>query len=939
MKPRYQSLILCLVLTLLCSLPPVLLVMWGGIHSIASYKDFVVSDLVFSGYNKRLELRAILLFLFCDFLLLPLLLWQRERILRLCRPGFNRLRLLGQYIGQKLQGAIHSPLFDPRSGTFALVLLGGLYLLYLAGNIHSPAQKMAVYPVIFTYLALVYVLRERPELFSHVCMAGIGCYFSFIGILVALHPGSEFFNEARLYIIPLCCACTIALCFLLCRYTSWQKRKIVAIFWAFVPCLLFALARYTYIYEGKPVEIYTSWFPGSFFNILIIILLCANIVAIKFNKNSFVFILSAMCLATYLAWRMPHPVIPVDYFHGGEMSTPFQQWKEFGKVPFIDYHPVHGLCDYYYAALSYLFFDSSYSAVNTGWAIGTSLQAALLILVLGLVYPNSYAVLLLAIFLPNLGMRLLAVGLCLPLSLWAFQRWNAIWFFLWSVFSCLVCFLWNVPPGAAYCGALLPLLAAKFWSYRKMPFRPSRWQVSAGVLLCLLLLALWPMVKALIINTLLTAKISAEVHGLSVPAGLMSAPWLMTLKALLFLPFLAFLYFRAFSSRARSAAPLLLPLSLTIFSLVYANYAFLRYHRGGRALDLGLLLIIASIPALRFTRPLCRFFGYAFLGLVLLLSTRDPLPLSYPRIYQQQVYGCPPGLILSTDAAGNSLENLGRGLIKRSDLETLQKLQPYLTKNGPLIANLDSSLALYSIYNIASPLKFMTGFNSSGMDMQKDTINRIKDNGIQSILLPANWNGLRRPLYYMLTQLYIMGFSPDAIINGYLFLKKEPGEAGGGALRPEKIRLPVLIRKLAHLPQVWAPACPTWTEPVELPYTLSLENCEQAKQGGFRSPKGGDITVTLHFTEPVSAKELAFIMLSTDIGRGNRLAAVTSPEIADGKDGYIFWLGKRPGALPLFLNYRWLFAPELKEIVLKIPDVPAGKAFALDIGFRRFREE
>lgn len=37
---------------------------------------------------------------------------------------------------------------------------------------------------------------------------------------------------------------------------------------------------------------------------------------------------------------------PLDYYHHGEWLIPWQQWSVFGKVPYIDYSPSHGLVDY-----------------------------------------------------------------------------------------------------------------------------------------------------------------------------------------------------------------------------------------------------------------------------------------------------------------------------------------------------------------------------------------------------------------------------------------------------------------------------------------------------------------------------------------------------------------------------------------------------------------
>lgn len=37
---------------------------------------------------------------------------------------------------------------------------------------------------------------------------------------------------------------------------------------------------------------------------------------------------------------------PLDYYHHGEWLIPWQQWADFGKLPYIDYSPSHGLVDY-----------------------------------------------------------------------------------------------------------------------------------------------------------------------------------------------------------------------------------------------------------------------------------------------------------------------------------------------------------------------------------------------------------------------------------------------------------------------------------------------------------------------------------------------------------------------------------------------------------------
>ncbi|MBO6562574.1 MAG: hypothetical protein JJ959_18655 [Nisaea sp.] len=50
---------------------------------------------------------------------------------------------------------------------------------------------------------------------------------------------------------------------------------------------------------------------------------------------------------------------PLDYYHHGEWLIPWQQWADFGKLPYIDYSPSHGLVDYLSGMVNGLLLDGT----------------------------------------------------------------------------------------------------------------------------------------------------------------------------------------------------------------------------------------------------------------------------------------------------------------------------------------------------------------------------------------------------------------------------------------------------------------------------------------------------------------------------------------------------------------------------------------------------
>ncbi len=66
-------------------------------------------------------------------------------------------------------------------------------------------------------------------------------------------------------------------------------------------------------------------------------------------------IFGALCLLAFTPGQ-PQAIAPDDY-HFGEALLPYDQWRQFGRLPFVDFMPAHGLSEFFYGALGEFFYE------------------------------------------------------------------------------------------------------------------------------------------------------------------------------------------------------------------------------------------------------------------------------------------------------------------------------------------------------------------------------------------------------------------------------------------------------------------------------------------------------------------------------------------------------------------------------------------------------
>ena len=70
------------------------------------------------------------------------------------------------------------------------------------------------------------------------------------------------------------------------------------------------------------------------------------------------------------------PSLPTDDYHFGEFMLPWEQWRNFHKLPYVGLYPPHGFHSVFCGVLNSLFFDSSYAGMAAADGICGALVAA-----------------------------------------------------------------------------------------------------------------------------------------------------------------------------------------------------------------------------------------------------------------------------------------------------------------------------------------------------------------------------------------------------------------------------------------------------------------------------------------------------------------------------------------------------------------------------------
>ncbi|MDO8444892.1 MAG: hypothetical protein Q7T53_02105 [Deltaproteobacteria bacterium] len=273
-----------------------------------------------------------------------------------------------------------------------------------------------------------------------------------------------------------------------------------------LPLLLFVFISQSYVYQGKILAMYRSDLLLAVAGVLTLFSwwrLFKRYGEIKKKEMeglvlpysvslSVASLYPVVVFVSYIqnSWRTYS--FATDDFHVGEQLLPWQQIIDFGKLPYHDFVPIHGLMAMAYGGLNKLFWGNTIATFPLAMTLLIAIAVTFSFVAL-FRFAGPLIALSLASFAGG-GMNRMFVLLpaiillCLPELTKRPGRWLAVW-----IAVCLFSVLYNVPVGAGIALGSIPIAAYMGWRV----FREERrLYLRAGVVLgamTLLILGISPM--------------------------------------------------------------------------------------------------------------------------------------------------------------------------------------------------------------------------------------------------------------------------------------------------------------------------------------------------------------------------------------------------------------------------------------------------------------
>ena len=632
--------------------------------------------------------------------------------------------------------------------------------------------------------------------------------------------------------------------------------------------------------------------------------------------------------------NLPLPTVNPDLFHWGEQALPWQQLRDFGSRPYVDFVPIHGLMAYLTGAFNQAFFDGTAAhAAGADVLLQATAAAAAAAAVAWLVSPVA-ALFVLPVLLPYLDrLCFLAPAICVvaaPGLLRRPGRWLAVWPGL-----CLFMVAYNPALGPAFVVGSLPVAGWMAWRL----WRDDRRALLIGILATVVTLggaAAVPVVRLVaagfarfVVDNAWTNDVGNGIawsagwgmRPLTTGYGSSQLSWeLYRFGWVGVAVTMAAVAWRELTRPARRPAVVALGSVTAIVLVVGSPWVMGRIDpgslsRSGATSQTALAFLVPPLVWLAGSRATVgrnALVLAALTGLVQpVIPTRlDPAELAAKA---EAVRVVPPGVTIE-DGAALGLPGLGRVVAAEPDIvpsaARLSRGLAGLLRPGETYLDLGNGSGRYFFLGLRNPVLYAPYVACNGR-LQAAMRRQLRDRPVPVVLAaPAElFDGTPTSLRcYALYRQYAMTFA--AVHRDEFVLLVDPTrvpEAGpiGGELQLQLLDSAFVRPDLARLPTAWGRSWPTLRERFE-----SVATAAPAADGSFNIPPA--------VTDGAAAD---FLRLTLDAGPAE-VPVELRWVAADGGESAPVRFVARSGDLvvPLGAYPRWLLGKHPTAIRLTVPD-------------------
>ena len=737
-----------------------------------------------------------------------------------------------------------------------------------------------------------------------------------------------------------------------------------------LPLSFLVICTYRYEYRGGLVSLYHSQKMilacGAAAAVLILWNLYQTIKRRKEEKPC-ILLSSFLSLAVFASYTLPSGNIsgaPLEMYHYGELSEPLHQLLDFGTVPYLDTMPIHGVCDYFQAAVWYTLFDGTYASFEPAMIIGCVVIALITAAVYYYFVENKLAALLCILLFSLFGDKYYYVrwAFALPFILIVFSKKIRTDFpkLLWCwTFISILSIAWNSSIGGACALAALPMVLwegihEKGWKIilrlheKEVRRRLLPWYIPLFILgVCFI-----PMFIAILRYIVENSQAILETTGDMLMEELTSPfVWYATFGFVFSL--LGALIFLAGKKGEDKKLAVYALAFLVIFNAIIVRYTFVRTQFGERGIIVTticslFLVLMIFLPSLRKKPSVVTALMTAFLFVCTVWSKganllEMPARLSAPgEISDEYVYA-------SVEETG--IEGLGDIYITEDQKEELMNLNELANELCADLKFVDmtNQLSHYNILDKQNLMPFSSTYNTNNRVMQTRAIQVLEEEQPEIIAVYPCWihdSGSLSTRNYYLYQYLAANYTPCKYEN-IIFLTNSDEVRERFEPAYEELGEIMHVERLGELPLVWGNEYLEEKETEDLPLNMNLVDTNAEKLGDDAYLLSAEESYFLYsFEKNQSGMEVPFLRITVEDQSGSEEELRFEGVVYFMNEGkgikeshrFIYEGGEGTFLIPLTTSPWWSYSDDIQSMMLDfISSSLPGKQISLKLEFETWK--
>lgn len=640
---------------------------------------------------------------------------------------------------------------------------------------------------------------------------------------------------------------------------SHRWKKNIEWFQWILPLSFVLLIHYEYIRNGEVVRLYSS--IKMYIVVLLLIVFCTCYNQAFFRKHRedtspAISLPTFLSLAVFASWTLPNGTIsgtPLEMYHYGEISEPLHELLNYGIVPYIDTMPIHGVCDYFQAAVGKFLFDGTYASIEPAMIVGCVFIAMATAAVFYYFIDNKLLGLLCVLLFSLFGDKYYYVrwAFALPFILIVFSRKMRkdfpmqLW--CWTFLS-ILSIAWNSSIGGACALATLPMILWECFHEKgwKIFFRLNEKEVRRKILpwyipLLILGICFIPMFFAILRYIVENSAAILETTGDILKEELSGSPYVWYATFGFGFSLLAALIFPAEKEGEERKLAFYGLIFLVIFNLVIVRYTFVRTQFGERGIIVTticslFLVLLIFLPSLekRFSLWTAGMMAFLFLATVL---TRGSNLLTMPaKVFERDTISDDYVYAAAEETGIPGLGDIYITEAQKEELMNLNTLVNDLCKDKKVV-DMTNQLSHYNILNKENLMPFSSTYNTNNKVMQTRAIQVLEEKQPEILIVAPAWlhdSGSLSTRNYYLYQYIQKNYTPCKYKN-IIFLTNDEEVRDRFEPAYEEFGALTHIEDLKMLPKAWGNDYlkETETEKLELNWSLLDTNASELGEAQY----------------------------------------------------------------------------------------------------------